>query len=108
MPRDGVCADDVGLSVLKFFISCATRPRPAQVGAPPADPGSCGGVTGEESEAAASGKKHRKKKTSWDSCTSFNIGGAVWPIVTTGFYQGLIPATVVQFVCFTVVTDEGR
>lgn len=62
MPRDGVCADDVGLSVLKFFISCATRPRPAQVGAPPADPGSCGGVTGEESEAAASGKKTQKNK----------------------------------------------
>lgn len=37
MPREGVCVGVAVVSALKFFISCATRPIPARVGALPAD-----------------------------------------------------------------------
>lgn len=56
-PRDGAGADV--LSALKVFMSCATRPRPAQVGAPPGGPTSCEAAFQDTSAARTSGKEGR-------------------------------------------------
>lgn len=57
--REGVCAGVVVLSALKVFISWATRPRPAQVGALPADPVSSEGALRDASDAPTSEKQNR-------------------------------------------------
>lgn len=57
MPREGVCMGVVVLSALKVFISCATRPRPAQVGALPGDPASSEAALREASDAPISAKR---------------------------------------------------
>lgn len=57
-PRDGAGA--AAFSALKVFMSCATRPRPAQVGAPPAGPASCGTAFQGTSTARTSGRDRRR------------------------------------------------
>lgn len=56
--RDGACAA-AALSALKAFVSWATRPRPAQVGAPPAGLPSCEASFRGASAPPISGKDRR-------------------------------------------------
>lgn len=64
MPRGGGCVAAVVFSTLKFFISWATRPRPAQVGAAlPVDPACAGAALRDASDAPVSreGRKGNKR-----------------------------------------------
>lgn len=58
MPRDGAGADV--FSALKVFISCATRPRPAQVGTPPVGSASCEAALQDASATAWTSGKDRR------------------------------------------------
>lgn len=59
MPRGGVSAAVVVFSALKVFISWATRPRPAQVGALPNGPASSETALQDTSDATVSEKRER-------------------------------------------------
>lgn len=59
MLRDGVCVGVVVFSALKVFISWATRPRPAQVGALPDDPAVSEASLRDASDAPIAGGKKK-------------------------------------------------
>lgn len=85
MPRGGVCEGVVVLSALKVFISWATRPRPAQVGALPDDPAS--------SKAAlrgASNSPSPEKRGEQISLRARTYGGQTWVPHTEGWLNFIL------------------
>lgn len=63
IPREGVCAGFIVLSTLKVFISWATRPRPAQIGALPDVLGSSELAFWSFSDSPISGRKRKQHTT---------------------------------------------